>query len=92
MFPAIKKKFSTALVNSVILCAVILACYLARHVALLYQQYQKYYRLESYMGELEDVITRTHRLQAGVQGVGKEFKLIEKAVESSLSIDLSHPD
>ena len=32
------------------------------------------------------------RLQAGVQGVGKEFKLIEKAVESSLSIDLSHPD
>jgi len=90
MFPAIKRKFSNALVNAVILVVFVVACYLARHVAVLYQQYQKYYRLEGYLGELEDVITRTHRLQAGVQGVGDEFRVVEKAVRSSLSIDLSH--
>ena len=63
MFPAIKRKFSTALVNAVILVVFLLACYLARHVAVLYQQYQKYYRLEGYMGDLEDVITRTDRCE-----------------------------
>ena len=63
MFPAIKRKFSTALVNAVILVVFLLACYLARHVTVLYQQYQKYYRLEGYMGDLEDVITRTDRCE-----------------------------
>ena len=37
-----------------------------------------------------NVLFTVYRLQAVVKGVGTEFKVIEKAVRSSLSIDLSH--
>jgi len=90
MFISIKRKVSSALMNAAITVIFILACYLAKHVAVLYQQYQKADRLNGYLGDLEEVITRTHRLQSGVEGLGEQFSIVQKAVRGSLSIDLKH--
>ena len=76
MFISIKRKVSSALMNTVILAILILVCYLAKHVVVLYQQYQKADRLDGYLGELEEVITRTDRLQRGVVGLG--FVTVQK--------------
>ena len=92
MFISIKRKVSSALMNAVILIIFIIACYLAKHVAVLYQQYQKADRLDGYLGELEEVITRTDRLQRGVEGLGEQFNIVQRAVRGSLSIDLKHSD
>jgi len=78
--------------NATILIIFIIACYLAKHVAVLYQQYQKADRLDGYLGELEEVITRTDRLQRGVEGLGEQFSIVQRAVRGSLSIDLKHGD
>ena len=90
MFISIKRKVSSALMNTVILAILILVCYLAKHVVVLYQQYQKADRLDEYLGELEEVITRTDRLQRGVVGLGEQFSIVQRAVRGSLSIDLKH--
>ena len=90
MFISMKRKVSSALMNAVIMVIFILACYLAKHVAVLYQEYQKADRLDGYLGELEEVITRTDRLQRGVEGLGEQFNIVQRAVRSSLSIDLKH--
>ena len=92
MFISIKRKVSSALMNAVILIIFMIACYLAKHVAVLYQQYQKADRLDGYLGELEEVITRTDRLQRGVEGLGEQFNIVQMAVRGSLSIDLKHSD
>ena len=92
MFISIKRKVSSALMNAVILIIFMIACYLAKHVAVLYQQYQKADRLDGYLGELEEVITRTDRLQRGVEGLGEQFNIVQWAVRGSLSIDLKHSD
>jgi len=92
MFISIKRKVSSALMNATILIIFIIACYLAKHVAVLYQQYQKADRLDGYLGELEEVITRTDRLQRGVEGLGEQFSIVQRAVRGSLSIDLKHGD
>jgi hypothetical protein len=63
MFISIKRKVSSTLMNTVILAILNLVSYLAKNVVVLYQQYQKADRLDEYLGELEEVITCTDRLQ-----------------------------
>ena len=48
--------------------------------------------MDGYLGELEEVITRTDRLQRGVEGLGEQFSIVQRAVRGSLSIDLKHGD
>ena len=56
----------------------------------LYQQYQKAARLQTYLAELEELLTITDKLQSGAQGVGEDFRLVNSAISSSLSINLKH--
>ena len=56
MFISIKRKVSSTLMNTVILAILNLVLY------------QKADRLDQYLGELEEVITCTDRLQRGVVG------------------------
>ena len=81
MFISIKRKVSSTLMNTVILAILNLV---------LYQQYQKADRLDQYLGELEEVITCTDRLQIGVVGLGELFSIVQRAVKGNLSIDLKH--
>ena len=60
MFISIKRKVSSTLMITVILAILNLV---------LYQQYQKADRLDQYLGELEEVITCTDRLQIWVVGI-----------------------
>ena len=90
MFISIKRKVSSTLMNTVILAILNLVSYLAKHVVVLYQQYQKADRLDEYLGELEEVITCTDRLQIWVVGVGELFSIVQRAVRGNLSIDLKH--
>ena len=90
MFISIKRKVSSTLMNTVILAILNLVSYLAKHVVVLYQQYQKADRLDEYLGELEEVITCTDRLQIWVVGVGELFSIVQRAVKGNLSIDLKH--
>ena len=76
--------------NTVILAILNLVSYLAKNVVVLYQQYQKADRLDEYLGELEEVITCTDRLQIWVVGVGELFSIVQRAVRGNLSIDLKH--
>ena len=70
MFISIKSKVSSILMNTVTLAILILVSYLAKpkHIVVLYQQYQQADRFDGYLGELEEVITCTDRLQRGVVG------------------------
>ena len=88
MFISIKRKVSSTLMNTVILAILNLVSYLAKNVVVLYQQYQKADRLDEYLGELEEVITCTDRLQIWV--VGELFSIVQRAVKGNLSIDLKH--
>ena len=90
MFISIKRKVSSTLMNTVILAVLNLVSYLAKNVVVLYQQYQKADRLDEYLGELEEVITCTDRLQIWVVGVGELFSIVQRAVRGNLSIDLKH--
>ena len=90
MFISIKRKVSSTLMNTVILAILNLVSYLAKNVVVLYQQYQKADRLDEYLGELEEVITCTDRLQIWVVGVGELFSIVQRAVRGNLSIDLKH--
>jgi len=90
MFPSIKRKISSAVINTLVTLVFLLVCYLANKVTVLHQQYQKADRLNGYLGDLEDVITETHRLQAGVEVLGKQFKVVQNAIEGSLQINLDH--
>ena len=90
MFISIKRKVSSTLMNTVILTILNLVSYLAKNVVVLYQQYQKADRLDEYLGELEEVITCTDRLQIGVVGLGELFSIVQRAVRGNLSIDLKH--
>ena len=92
MFISIKRKVSSTLMNTVILAILNLVFYLAKNVVVLYQQYQKADRLDEYLGELEEVITCTDRLQIWVVvvGVGELFSIVQRAVRGNLSIDLKH--
>ena len=90
MFISIKRKVSSTLMNTVILAILNLVSYLAKNVVVLYQQYQKADRLDEYLGELEEVITCTDRLQIGVVGLGELFSIVQRAVRGNLSIDLKH--
>ena len=90
MFISIKRKVSSTLMNTVILTILNLVSYLAKNVVVLYQQYQKADRLDEYLGELEEVITCTDRLQIGVVGLGELFSIVQRAVKGNLSIDLKH--
>ena len=46
------------------------------------------FRLDGYLGELEEVITCTHMLQRGIGGLGEQFNIVQRAVRGgSLSID-----
>ena len=56
----------------------------------LYQQYQKAARLQTYLSELEELLTITDKLQSGAQGVGEDFRLVDSAIASSLKINLKH--
>ena len=76
--------------NTVILAILNLVSYLAKHVVVLYQQYQKADRLDQYLGELEEVITCTDRLQIGVVGLGELFSIVQRAVRGNLSLDLKY--
>ena len=80
MFISIKRKVSSTLMNTVILAILNLVSYLAKNVVVLYQQYQKTDRLDEYLGELEEVITCTDRLQIWVVGVGELFSIVQRAV------------
>ena len=48
------------------------------------------FRLDGYLGELEEVITCTQMLQRGIGGLGEQFNIVPRAVRGSLSIDLKH--
>ena len=41
MFISIKRRVSSTLINTIILAILILVSYLAKHIVVLYQQYQK---------------------------------------------------
>ena len=73
--------------NTVILAILNLVSYLAKNVVVLYQKAD---RLDEYLGELEEVITCTDRLQIWVMGVGELFSIVQRAVRGNLSIDLKH--
>ena len=90
MFISIKRKVSSTLMNTVILAILNLVSYLAKNVVVLYQQYQKADRLDEYLGELEEVITCTDRLQIGVVGLGELFSIVQRAVRGNLSLDLKY--
>jgi len=90
MFLSIKRKFSSALMNTVILLVFLFCLYLGKQVSDLYQQYQKANRLQSYLTELEDLITFTDKLQHGAEGVNHDFKLVQSAMKDSLKINLKH--
>jgi len=90
MFISIKRKFSSALLNTLIFLSFILCCYLGMQVLDLYQQYQKAARLQSYLSELEDLIGNTNKLQSGAEGVLDNFQLVKSVMSDSLKIDLKH--
>jgi len=90
MFLSLKRKFSSAILNSLILLAFLIFCYLGKQVSDLYQQYQKAARLQTYLAELEELISITDKLKSGAQGVGEDFRLVNSAISSSLSINLKH--
>ena len=108
MFLSIKRKFSSALMNTVILLVFLFCLYLGKQVKItwyenidhynwlveqvsdLNQQYQKANRLQSYLTELEDLITFTDKLQHGAEGVNQDFKLVQSAMKDSLKINLKH--
>jgi len=90
MFPAVKRKFTSALLTSLLTLTLLLTCYLAQQVAHLYQQYQKATRLEGYLGELQGVLQGAARLGQGVQAVGEQYSLVSGVVTDTLGINLSH--
>ena len=79
MFISIKSKVPSTLMNTVTLAILILVSYLAKHIVVLYQQYQKADRFDGYLGELEEVITCTNRLQIVVVGMGELFSIVQRA-------------
>ena len=80
MFISIKSKVSSTLMNTVTLAILILASYLAKHIVVLYKQYQKADRFDGYLGELEEVITCTDMMQIWVVGLGELFSIVQRAV------------
>ena len=56
----------------------------------LYQQYQKAARLRSYLAELEQLLGDSARLRSGAEGLGKEFGVVQGAVQGSLAVKLKH--
>ena len=66
------------MMNTVTLAILNLVSYLAKHIVVLYQQYQKADRFDGYLGELEEVITCTDMLKIGV--VGELFSIVQREV------------
>ena len=107
MFLSIKRKFSNAILNTVILITFVFCCYLAKQVgtveinkkkyisiylqvAELYLLYQKAARLQSYLDDINQLLTNTENLRAGADSLNDQFSRAKTAVKSSLSIDLQH--
>jgi len=90
MFLSMKRKFSSALINTAILLLLILCCYLGKQVSDLFQQYQKAARLQSYLSDLDSLMRHTDKIKLGAQGVNEDFKVVQSAIKHSLSIDLKH--
>ena len=106
MFLSMKRKFSSAILNTVILLTFVFCCYLGKqvtgsyiiHLKLmsvmkvgeLYQQYQKAARLQSYLEDLEQLLMNTERLRSGAEGLRDQFVEVKGAVQGSLSLDLKH--
>ena len=106
MFISMKRRVSSALINAVIKVVFILACYLAKHVAVMYQQYQKAdsgyscmiivackVLCAGWMGIWGSWRRLSHihtGRSGGVEGLGEQFNIVQRAVRGSLSIDLKH--
>jgi len=90
MFLSLKRKFSSALMSGLLVFVLIITIYMAQQVARLYQQYQKAQRLQGYLGDLDNVMSDTHRLQAGVETLGQQYTVVGNALKASLNINLGH--
>ena len=76
MFISIKSKVPSTLMNTVTLAILILVSYLAKHIVVLYQQYQKADRFDGYLGE-----------QIGVVGLGELFSIVQREVRGKAEHD-----
>ena len=64
--------------------------YNSLQVAELYLLYQKAARLQSYLDDINELLTNTENLRAGADSLNDQFSKAKTAVKSSLSIDLKH--
>jgi len=92
MFLSLKRNVSSAIMTGLLLFLFVLFLYLTRASYNLYQEYQKFYRYNAYLSNINSILERTEVFQKQGEDLGAEMKWMRSALSSSLKLNLEHKD